>query len=62
VVFSVRVFVCDYTEAVPKGFDFQWYGNHCGPGHGGPDVGAKDELDAACKRHDAVYKHAEGNL
>lgn len=56
VVFSVRAFACDYSEAVPEGLDFEWYGEHCGPGHGDPDKEAIDELDEACKRHDAVYR------
>jgi hypothetical protein len=58
VVFSVRVTMCDYTEEIPEGLDFQWYGNHCGPGHGNPDAAVKDELDAACKRHDEAYREA----
>jgi len=61
VTFSVRVFVCDYTEEVPKGLDFEWYGEHCGPGHRS-DNAPIDELDAACKRHDDAYKQTEGNL
>ena len=57
IVFSVRAWACDYTETYPKGLDFEWYGNHCGPGHGtGGD--AVDELDAACKRHDEAYRDA----
>jgi hypothetical protein len=62
VVFSIRTFACDYTETYPEGLDFEWYGEHCGPGHGDPDKEAIDELDEACKRHDAAYKQAEGNL
>jgi hypothetical protein len=53
--FTIRAFACDYTEPVPTGLDFQWYGEHCGPGHGS-DKDAIDELDAACERHDAAYK------
>lgn len=56
VVFSIRVFACDYTEPVPEALDFEWYGEHCGPGHGDPTKEADDALDAACKRHDAAYR------
>ena len=31
------------------------YGNPCGPGHGTPDQPAIDEVDQACKDHDADY-------
>ena len=39
----------------PEGIEFEWHGNHCGPGHGDPDAPAKDDLDKACKKHDAAY-------
>lgn len=56
VVFTIRGWVCPPAALeVPEGLDFQWYGEHCGPGHGtaGEPV---DELDAACARHDAAYR------
>jgi hypothetical protein len=31
------------------------YGNHCGPGHGTPDDPAENQVDEACKEHDAGY-------
>ena len=56
-VFTSRACLsCDPTP--PEGLDFEWYGNHCGPGHGNPDDPAIDELDAACKRHDAALDEA----
>ena len=59
IIFSVRVAFCSYEVAVPGGLDFEWYGEHCGPGHGDPDKEAIDELDEACKRHDAAYEAQE---
>jgi len=59
--FSVRTFVCDYTEDVPETLDFKWYGEHCGPGHKS-DNAPIDELDAACQRHDEAYKKEEKNV
>jgi len=59
VTFTIRAVACDYAEPVPAGLDFDWYGEHCGPGHGS-DKDAIDELDAACKRHDAAYKKTAG--
>jgi len=59
IVFFGRSLVCSYEEPIPEGLDFEWYGNHCGPGHGDPDDPAIDELDEACKRHDAAYRAAE---
>jgi hypothetical protein len=56
--FSIRVAVCDYTEAVPEGLDFKWYGEHCGPGHKSDNIPI-DELDAACQRHDKAYEQEE---
>ena len=32
-----------------------YHGNYCGKGDRGPGRDAADELDAACKRHDACY-------
>ena len=58
IVFTVRAAVCSYDIPVPDGLDFDWYGEHCGPGHGDPDKEAIDELDEACKRHDEAYKKA----
>jgi len=58
VVFSVRALVCGYAEPYPSGLDFEWYGEHCGPGHGTGGV-AVDELDEACQRHDEAYKKAK---
>lgn len=56
-VFTLRVWVCEYEDPYPNGLNFEWYGEHCGPGHGtGGEV--IDELDEACKRHDEAYKKA----
>jgi hypothetical protein len=59
IVFTVRSTVCSYENDIPAGVDFEWYGEHCGPGHGDPDSEAMDELDAACKRHDEAYNRAQ---
>jgi hypothetical protein len=57
--FTIRTFTCSYEDSsVPENLDFEWYGEHCGPGHG-TDGEAIDELDAACKRHDAEYRKAK---
>jgi hypothetical protein len=59
VVFTVRVVVCSYEDPIAEGLDFEWYGNHCGPGHGTGDT-VIDELDEACRRHDEAYKAGSG--
>lgn len=57
IVFSIRASACsdefyEKNEPVPT---FEFYGEHCGPGHG---TGADpiDELDQACLEHDQAYK------
>lgn len=59
IVFTVRAFTCSYEDPYPAGLDFEWYGEHCGPGHGNPDREPVDELDEACRRHDEVYLRAQ---
>ena len=58
VVFSVRAFVCNYEAPYPEELNFEWYGEHCGPGHGTGGE-AVDELDEACRRHDEAYRKAK---
>lgn len=58
-VFTIRVFVCQYDKPYPSELDFEWYGEHCGPGHGDPNREPIDELDEACRRHDAAYVEIE---
>ncbi len=50
ILFGVRSCAgCDPTNTGPVEFEF--HGNHCGPGHGtGTD--AVDALDEACRQHD----------
>jgi hypothetical protein len=57
-VFTTRA-TLGYDPTHPGGLDFEWYGNHCGPGHGDPDDPAIDDLDEACKRHDAALSEKE---
>ena len=58
VVFTIRVYACSSPDPYPDKLDFEWYGEHCGPGHGDPDREPVDELDAACKRHDEAYRQS----
>lgn len=55
IVFGARA-ACGCDPTPPEGLDFEWYGNHCGPGHGNPEDPAIDKLDEHCKRHDAALR------
>jgi hypothetical protein len=41
-------------EANGKPF-IMWYGNHCGPAYGKPNMAPKNALDLLCKCHDTFY-------
>lgn len=58
IVFATRV-TCGCDPAPPEGLDFEWYGNHCGPGYGDPESPAIDSLDERCKKHDAAIRLRE---
>lgn len=49
VLFTVRAIACDPTP--PEGVRFEWWGEHCGPGHG-TDGEPVDALDELCRDHD----------
>ena len=52
ITFAVRGLMC---EAYPsEGPVFEYWGNHCGPGHGTGGE-ALDDLDEACRKHDRAY-------
>jgi hypothetical protein len=57
-VFTVRAYACDPDESGGP-LDFEWYGEHCGPGHG-TDGEPIDEQDELCKKHDAAYRALRG--
>lgn len=51
ITFGVRGLMCDPYPG--DGPSFEYWGNHCGPGHG-TDGDAVDDLDEACRKHDGA--------